>query len=137
MSLAEQAIFEAYVGAIDILKKEGKKIPKVFWALPGDSIPAALKEKTKGIDAYDSIFASQAEVGDFGGVELKEGDYNDCAVLCYSSGTVSLPWLNAATKSFTDPSPSSPVDWPRKRFVPACRCIWPERSCKISSPQVS
>ncbi|KAJ9115598.1 hypothetical protein QFC20_000923 [Naganishia adeliensis] len=90
LAFVHPAIFEAYVGAIDILKKEGNKIPKVFWALPGDSIPAALKEKTKGIDAYDSIFASQAEVGDFGGVELKEGDYNDCAVLCYSSGTTGL-----------------------------------------------
>lgn len=78
------------MGAIEILKKEGNKIPKVFWALPGNQIPAALKEKTKGIDAYDSIFASREEVGDFGGVELQEGDYNDCAVLCYSSGTVSL-----------------------------------------------
>jgi hypothetical protein len=84
------------VGAIDILKKEGNKIPKVFWAIPGDQVPAALKEKTKGIDAYDSIFATQAEVGDFGGVELKEGDYKDCAVLCYSSGTVSSPFPASA-----------------------------------------
>ena len=84
-----QGIFEAYIGAIEILKKEGNKIPKVFWAIPEAAVPAELKEKIKGVQAYDTLFASQKEVGDFGGVELKEGDYNDCAVLCYSSGTVS------------------------------------------------
>jgi hypothetical protein len=84
-----QAIFEAYIGAIEILKKEGNKIPKVFWAISGDTVPAELKEKTKGIEAYDSILATQQQVGDFAGVELNKGDYEDCAVLCYSSGTVS------------------------------------------------
>ena len=85
-----QAIYEAYIGAIEILKKEGSKIPKLFWAIPDAAVPAEIKEKVRDVQAYDTLFASQKEVGDFGGVDLKSGDYNDCAVLCYSSGTVSL-----------------------------------------------
>ncbi|KAJ9127910.1 hypothetical protein QFC24_000195 [Naganishia onofrii] len=90
LAFVHPAIFEAYIGAIEILKKEGNKIPKVFWAISGDTVPAELKEKTKGIEAYDSILATQQQVGDFAGVELNKGDYEDCAVLCYSSGTTGL-----------------------------------------------
>jgi hypothetical protein len=87
----------------------------VFWAIPDSAVPAELKEKIKGVQAYDSIFATQSEVGDFGGVELKrKSDYNDCAVLCYSSGTVST------RKRYARNSSSSWIslpDWSRQRYI--------------------
>ncbi|GHJ85695.1 hypothetical protein NliqN6_2097 [Naganishia liquefaciens] len=90
LAFVHPAIYEAYIGAIEILKKEGSKIPKLFWAIPDAAVPAEIKEKVRDVQAYDTLFASQKEVGDFGGVDLKSGDYNDCAVLCYSSGTTGL-----------------------------------------------
>jgi acyl-CoA synthetase (AMP-forming)/AMP-acid ligase II len=81
--------YEGYAGAIQILMAEGRQEPRMFWAVPLQDVPAALREST-GVQSYQSLMVNRMDLGGFQGSSAQGEAAHQTALLCYSSGTVSL-----------------------------------------------
>ena len=65
---------------------------KVFYTVPKKEVP---KDNSGGIKSFEDLYVDESEVKDWNGDALPEESGDDeTAVLCYSSGTVSLPPLS-------------------------------------------
>lgn len=73
--------------SINTLKAEGfHSIPKVYWAVPGSEVPAGIAES---VQTYDRLMVDHEQISGFQGIQAKDDEAHDTALLCYSSGTVS------------------------------------------------
>lgn len=81
--------YEGYAGAIQMLNTEGRKEPQLFWAVPLTDVPKTLRERT-GVKSYQSLMVNTSDLDDFEGLSAEGEAAHQTALLCYSSGTVSL-----------------------------------------------
>jgi acyl-CoA synthetase (AMP-forming)/AMP-acid ligase II len=77
-----------YLGAIDSLKAEGfHSVPKVYWAVPEGEVPGGVKGD---VQTYDRLMLDHKETDGYQGAQAEGDEAHDTALLCYSSGTVSI-----------------------------------------------
>jgi acyl-CoA synthetase (AMP-forming)/AMP-acid ligase II len=81
--------YEGYAGAIQMLKTEGLKEPRLFWAVPLEDVPKTLRDET-GVRSYQSLMVNTTDLEGFQGMSAEGEAAHQTALLCYSSGTVSL-----------------------------------------------
>jgi 4-coumarate--CoA ligase len=88
ISFVHPTLYETYKQAEDLLRTEGHTLPAVYWAVPGSAtspIPG------KSVLSYEHLMMDHAEIKGFEGTRADVDEAYDTALLCYSSGTVSLP----------------------------------------------
>lgn len=89
IAFVHPANYEGYAGAIQMLQTEGRKGPRLFWAVPMHEVPATLREKA-GVQSYQSLMVNKTDMGGFQGSSAQGEAAHQTALLCYSSGTVSV-----------------------------------------------
>lgn len=88
ISFVHPTLYQTYRQAEELLRTEGHTLPTVYWAVPAAATPAL---QGKNIHSYEDLMVDQTEIKGLEGTRAEVDEAFDTALLCYSSGTVSLP----------------------------------------------
>jgi acyl-CoA synthetase (AMP-forming)/AMP-acid ligase II len=89
IAFVHPTIYDGYAGAIQELKKEGRALPKLYWAVPLTDVAADLRRRAGEVESYQSLMVAVEDLKGFEGIPASGEDAYETALLCYSSGTVS------------------------------------------------
>lgn len=88
IAFVHPTLFETYAQAVRVLEEEGQAVPLAYWAVPETETPA--NPTAQHFKSYESLMTSPKVVEGLDGLEAEGDEAYDTALLCYSSGTVSL-----------------------------------------------